>query len=211
MVWIKDGKDKPGFTNMERNVYLGLQDIPTQTELAVLALYAQAISHPYLRQVRGPGTEHVNMLNLAPLHSRVQEHMETVINNPSVLLPPNGSYVHGTMDGKPWINQDAVHEIYKMSSSLPHLQFVLVAFFKGALATWKCFTSEFEEGGLIDLATAEEREQAWMPPTNDANEGALGALSSYLRKNPNSTMHQYSRLQNRCNVSLFWIHQPVAK
>jgi hypothetical protein len=208
MVWIKDGKDKPGFTNMERNVYLGLQDIPTQTELAVLALYAQAISHPYLRQVRGPGTEHVNMLDLAPLHSRVQEHMETVINNPSVLLPPDGSYVHGAMDGKPWTNQEAVYEIYKMSSSLPHLQFVLVAFFKGALATWKRFTSEFEEGGLIDLATAKEREQAWMPPTNDVNEGALGALRSYLRKNPNSTMHQYNALAMfKFNDTAKFVHQ----
>jgi hypothetical protein len=47
MEWIKDGKDRPGFTNMEQNVYCGLQDIPTLTELAVLALYAQAVSHPY--------------------------------------------------------------------------------------------------------------------------------------------------------------------
>ena len=50
MEWIRDTKEKPGFTNMERNIYLGLQDIPTQTELAVFALYAQAITHPYLRQ-----------------------------------------------------------------------------------------------------------------------------------------------------------------
>lgn len=49
--WIRDGKDRPGFTNVEKNVYNGLQDISTQTELVVLALYAQAISYPYMRQV----------------------------------------------------------------------------------------------------------------------------------------------------------------
>jgi hypothetical protein len=194
MEWIRDGKERPGFTNVERNVYLGLQDIPTQTELAVLALYAQAITHPYMKEVRGPGTEHVNMLDLALLHSRVQKHLERIINNPNLLLPPHGSYSHGSMDGKPWQNSTLMDQISDMSSSWPHLEPVLVAFFKGALVTWKRFTSEFEEGGLIDMATAEEKEHAWMPPTNDVNEGALGAFRSYLCKKPNTTMQQYNAL-----------------
>ena len=194
MEWIRDGKDKPGFTNIERNVYLGLKDIPTQTELAVLALYAQAITHPYMRAVQGPGTEHINMLDLAPLHSKVQKHLERIINNPNLLLPPHGSYAHGSLDGEPWQNPTVIEQIYDMSLSWPHLQFVLVVFFNGALATWKCFTSEFEEGGLIDIATAEEKEHAWMPPTNDVNEGALGAFRLHLRKKPNTTMHQYNAL-----------------
>jgi hypothetical protein len=42
-----------------------------------------------------------------------------------------------------------------MSSSLPHIQSVLVAFSNGALAILK-FTSEFK-GGLMDIVTAEER------------------------------------------------------
>jgi hypothetical protein len=194
MEWIRDGKDKSGFTNLEKNVYLGLQDIPTQTELSVLALYAQAISHPYMRNVRGPGTENINMLDLGPLHFKVEKHMEKVINDPSVLLPPHGSYESGTMDGEPWNNPEVVNAIYQLGPSLPHLKFVLVAFFKGALETWKRFTSEFQKGGLIDQATAEEKELARMPPTNDASEGALGALKSYLRRKPNTTMHQYNAL-----------------
>lgn len=194
MEWIRDGKDRSGFTNLEKNVYFGLQDIPTQTELAVLALYAQAISHPYMRHVRGPGTENVNMLDLGPLHFKVQEHMEKVIKDPGVLLPPHGSHKSGTMDGEPWNNPEVVDAISKLSPPLPHLQSVLVAFFKGALETWKRFTSEFQKGGLIDQATAEEKEQARMPPTNDASEGALGALKSYLRRKPNTTMHQYNAM-----------------
>jgi hypothetical protein len=194
MEWIRDGKERPGFTNVERNVYLDLQDIPTQTELAVLALYAQAVTHPYMKEVRGPGTEHVNMLNLAPLHFKVQKHLERIINHPNLLLPPHGSYEHGSMDGMPWQDSTLMDQISEMSSSWPHLESVLVAFFKGALVTWKRFTSEFEEGGLIDMATAEEKEHAWMPPTNDVNEGALGAFRSYLRKKPNTTMQQYNAL-----------------
>jgi len=192
--WIRDGKDRPTFTNVEKNVYNGLQDVPTQTELVVLALYAEAISHPYMRQVRGPGTEHINMLDLGPLHFKVQEHLEKVINDPSVLLPPTGSYESGTIDGLPWRNPEAMAEISQLASSLPHLNSVLVAFFRGALVTWKRFTAEFHEGGLIDEATAEEKEHAWMPPTNDVNEGALGSLRSHLRKKPNTTIHQYNAL-----------------
>jgi hypothetical protein len=194
MKWIKNSKDKPGFTNVEKNVYNGLQDVPTQTELAVLALYAQAISHPYMRHVRGPGTEQVNMLNLGPLHLKVQKHLESIIKNPHLLLSPCESYKHGAMDGKPWENPEVMDVIYALVTFLPYIQPVLVAFFKGALKAWKRFTAEFQEGGLIDCTTAEEKEKAWMPPTNDVNEGALGALRLHLRKKPNTTMHQYNAL-----------------
>ena len=57
MEWIKNSKKKLGFMNMEKNIYEGLQDIPTQTELDVLTLYVQVISHPYMRCAQGPGTE----------------------------------------------------------------------------------------------------------------------------------------------------------
>jgi hypothetical protein len=97
MEWIRDSKNRPGFTNMEKNIYQGLQNMPTLTELAVLTLYAQSISHPYMRQVRGPGTEQINMLNLGSLHLQVQQHMEKVIRDPEILLPPNGSYKVGTL------------------------------------------------------------------------------------------------------------------
>jgi hypothetical protein len=48
---ILNRKEISRFTNLEKNVYEGLQDVPTQTELAVLTLYAQAISHPYMQSV----------------------------------------------------------------------------------------------------------------------------------------------------------------
>jgi len=71
-----------------------------------------------------------------------------------------------------------------MASQLPYLQPLLVAFCKGAAETWKRFTSEFAPGGLIDEATVEEKDLAWMPPTNDVNEGALGSFWVLMRRQP---------------------------
>ncbi|KAF8960711.1 hypothetical protein BDZ97DRAFT_1597629, partial [Flammula alnicola] len=69
-----------------------------------------------------------------------------------------------------------------------------VAFFRGALATWERFSSEFAPGGLIDESSAEEKHLAWMPATNDINEGALGAYRVVTRGKPSMTLHQYNAL-----------------
>jgi len=45
---------------MEKNLKAALQCIPTLTELVVLALHGQAISHPYMCQICG---ENMNMLD----------------------------------------------------------------------------------------------------------------------------------------------------
>ncbi|KZT32243.1 hypothetical protein SISSUDRAFT_964622, partial [Sistotremastrum suecicum HHB10207 ss-3] len=58
---------------------------------------------------------------------------------------------------------------------LPHLKPLLVAFFEGALETWRRFSAEFAEGGDIHSASPADRSDSWMPPTNDENEGALGS------------------------------------
>ncbi len=64
--WIELAKDHPQLSNMEKNLQKGLSDNPTLHELAVYALYAQAITHPYMRQIQGPGTETgEHCLNLA--------------------------------------------------------------------------------------------------------------------------------------------------
>jgi hypothetical protein len=82
----------------------------------------------------------------------------------------------GSLDGEEWHYPDVIKAIHKMEPELPHLKQVLVAFFIGAAETWKRFTSEFAPGGLIDEATVEEKKLAWMPATNDVNEGALGSF-----------------------------------
>src|SRR5947199_6515379 len=102
----------------EKCLFRGLQDMPTLTELAVLALYAQAISHPYMRKVRGPGIEHVNMLDLGPLHSDVQKHLEKIIQSPSILLSSQVTHELGAMDGESWHNPAVVEAVHKLAPSL---------------------------------------------------------------------------------------------
>jgi len=77
---------------------------------------------------------------------------------------------------------------------LPYLEELLIAFFTGADETWTCFTSEFAPGGLIDVATTEERDLAWMPATNDENEGALGSFHKLIRQQPQLTLQAYNGL-----------------
>src|SRR3954447_11036484 len=71
LLFVRDKKQQRRFSNMEQNLWNALNCKATLTELAVLALYAQAISHPYMRAVRGPANEQVNMLDLGPLHHKV--------------------------------------------------------------------------------------------------------------------------------------------
>ena len=71
---------------------------------------------------------------------------------------------------------------------------ITVAFLRGALVTWEWFTAEFAPGGLIDEASADEKHLAWMPATNDVNEGALGAYRVVIRGKPSLTLHQYNAM-----------------
>ena len=114
-----------------------------------------------------------NILDLDPLHTHVQEHVDKLINDPNILLGENASYETASLDGDEWQNSKVVAQILKSIPELPYFCDVLVAFLKGAAETWKRFTSEFAPGGLIDEATLEEKSLAWMPATNDENEGAL--------------------------------------
>jgi hypothetical protein len=180
------------FSHMEENLWKALHCEATKTELAVLALYAQAISHPYMRAIRGNTNSQINMLELAPLHSKVQQHMEKIIQHPDLLVGATTSSETGCMDGQPWQAPGAMTAIQELVPKLPHLKELLIVFFKGALETWKRFTSEFAPGGLIDETTSEEKELAWMPPTNDVNEGALGSFRVLLRRQPQLSLLQFN-------------------
>ena len=65
---------------MKSNLYKALQDIPTLTELAVLALYSISVCLPYLKHVQG-NTSAI-ALDLGPLHDNVKSHCVAVIDNP---------------------------------------------------------------------------------------------------------------------------------
>jgi hypothetical protein len=84
---------------MEQNLWNALHCTATLTEFAVLALYAQAISHPYMQEICSASEKKVNMLDLGPLHKKVYFHIQCIIGNPTFLIGPDASYHAGAMDG----------------------------------------------------------------------------------------------------------------
>jgi len=135
------------------------------------------------------------LLDLAPLHQRVIDFCESVIAAPDQILQPESEgepWRSGTLDGRIWDTPQAYYAVINMMPQLPHLRPILLAFFRGALTTWWRFTEEFEKGGAIDTASAEEKRLAWMPSTNDRNEGMLGTYRVAARRFPNMTLETFN-------------------
>ena len=174
--YVKEKKKTMRFSHMEENLWKGLHCTATKTELAALALYGQAISLPYTKYIHQAHADKVNMLNLGDYHKSVHMHIKKIIQDTSLLLGPSAAFETGSLDGQRWESPGAFAAIQRIAPELPHLKPVLVAFFKGAAETWGRFISEFTPEGLIDEATQEEKDLAWLPPTNDDEEGALGAF-----------------------------------
>ena len=194
---LRINKQNSTLNHMEMNLWNALHCSSTTTELAVLAIYAECVSYPYMKSIRTSSEKNQNMLNLGPLHSRVYDHMQKIINDPDMLianLDPATSYETATLDGEKWQNINVVQKIKDLIPELPHFRELLLAFFKGAAETWERFTSEFAPGSLIDEATVEEKELAWLPATNDENEGALGAFRVLMRRQPQLTLLDYNAL-----------------
>lgn len=189
---VRSKKDSGTLNHMENNVYNALRDIPTITELCVLALYAQAVSHPYMRVVRGADGIEKNALDLGPLHDKVRTHCERIGGNPDLLLAPDATHEEGSLDGEMWHRPDIVYSIRGLMHQLPHIRGATSAFFRGAGKTWPRFSQEFDPRGMIALLSAEERKRAFMNATNDHNEGALGAYRVGVRHAPSMTLAQWN-------------------
>jgi len=94
--FIRDKKKTCTFNNMENNLYKALKCNSTLTELVVLDLYAQAISHPYIQYIHTPGKD-LNMLDLEPLHNEVLIHIQQIINTPDLLVGSKVSHTNGAL------------------------------------------------------------------------------------------------------------------
>ncbi|KAF8801159.1 hypothetical protein BYT27DRAFT_7216270 [Phlegmacium glaucopus] len=168
-----DNKQSSKFNHMEQNLWNALHCSATKTELAVMALYSQAISHPYMKVIHASGKNKQNMLDLGPFHKKVYSHMQRIIGDPTFLIGPTASFEMGSLDGEEWHYPDVIKAINKMEPELPYLKPLLVTFFK---------------------ATVEEKKLAWMPATNDVDEGALGSFRVLMRKQPQLTLLQHNAL-----------------
>jgi len=192
LIFFKSTKQNQKFNHMEQNFWNALHDEKTISELVVLALYGQSISHPYVKAMRIAEKNKVNMLDLGPLHNKVRNHMKKLIAYPDLLLDSEIAFENAELNGEEWRAVDGMQRISELIPRLPHVRPLLLAFLQGALETWKRFTSEFAPGGSIDEATVEEKEMAWMPGTNDVNEGALGSFRSLMRRQPCLSILQYN-------------------
>ncbi|TEB21613.1 hypothetical protein FA13DRAFT_1757501 [Coprinellus micaceus] len=135
------------------NLWDALHDTPTLCKLLVLGLYAET-------------------------------HLEVLHQDPEQLLSGDVDTLHliAVLCGQEWQHPDFIRVVHSMAPTLPHLSSLLCAFFSGAGKTWEHFTLEFAPGGLIDEASLEEKELAWMLPTNDINEGALGSFCVMMQR-----------------------------
>ncbi|KAJ6595247.1 hypothetical protein DFH09DRAFT_1025056 [Mycena vulgaris] len=156
-----------------------------------MTLYKEAFSDGIVAAARAPG---VNHLDLGPLYQQTITHLQTVIDNPDLLLDPTTPCSEATADGKPFRNQFAVDSVHFIASKLPHLESILVAFLKGALETWKkkTFSSEYDEDGPINSLTPAEKVLYFIPPTNDRNESVFGGLRLHSRYRSASTVAHFS-------------------
>ena len=113
----------------------------------------------------------------------------TIIDDPDLLLGQTSPHEVGTLYGKPWNNKDAIAFIQKNQASLPHLQDILITFFKGALQTWQDFTWDICNNPKATEATPEQCRIAFRHPANDLNEGVLGLLRRKYCAFPNITFN----------------------
>ena len=192
-----------GLNHMEQNALAGLVDDATFTELQVLALYSQAISLPFSELIRAPYHKPRNGLDLGPDLDHLLKHLQAIAENPDLSIGPEVSWRTATLDGRPWHNPEAIEIILCDRDRYPHLRSALVAFFKGALETWRLFSRDILNNPKVTGATPEQRYRAFRRPTNDHNEGSLGLLRRTYRSFPRITFGQLNaRLMSR-QVSMY--------
>ncbi|TFK20050.1 hypothetical protein FA15DRAFT_553690, partial [Coprinopsis marcescibilis] len=175
MDFLKSKKGAKSFNHMEQNFWNALHYKATLTELVALTLYSQSFSHPYMCSIHAEAFCKTNMLDLGPLHHKFHDFILHVISQPSLVLNST-DYTTATAEGQPWQSEETINKIQELAPTLPNLKALFLVGLQGSEETWSCFISEFAPGGLIDEATQEEHDLAWLAPTNDVNEGALGSF-----------------------------------
>ena len=191
---LRINKQNSRLNHMEQNLWNALHCEATLAEFAVLAIYAESVSYPYMKSIRTSRDKDQNMLDLGPLHHYVHRHMQKIIDNPDILIGASSSHLTASLNGDEWQNPNVVSKVLEIAQQLPYFKDLLLAFFTGAANTWERFTSEFAEGGLIDESTAEERDLAWLPAVNDENEGALGSFWQLMSRQPQLTLLNHNAL-----------------
>ncbi|KAJ1303024.1 hypothetical protein OPQ81_011225 [Rhizoctonia solani] len=194
--------------HLESNIVLALSCLSTLAKLLCMSLYGQIVSKPYIRLVRSATMLRKGLADLAPLHTRVQSLLQTIIANPSIVLSLKSPDSSITLDGSEWESPDVLKALKEHGVKLPYLTNLFVAFCQGALNTWARFTDDIAPSGPIALLTSDQCKKAFMPTTNDANEGALGTWRVWARRYPSLALHKFNAIaMNRANGTEAYIEK----
>ncbi|KAF8601010.1 hypothetical protein BDV93DRAFT_446537 [Ceratobasidium sp. AG-I] len=200
MEHCRQKKGSGTLNHLELNITKALNCPATLAELIVISLYGQAVSKPYMRLVRTATVEGKGLAELSSLHTQVQRHLESIIEDPLLIIGPDASSETATLDGSDWDEPAVLSALRQHESALPYLSDLFVAYCQGALQTWRRFTDEFADDSILASLTQEQNRKAFMPPTNDVNEGALGTYRVWSRKYPRQALHRFNAVtMNRKN------------
>jgi len=73
---LRINKQNSQLNHMEQNLWNALHCEATLAEFAVLAIYAESVSYPYMKSICTSRDKDQNMLDLGPPHHRVHKHMQ---------------------------------------------------------------------------------------------------------------------------------------
>ncbi|KAJ7824394.1 hypothetical protein B0H14DRAFT_2369645, partial [Mycena olivaceomarginata] len=148
-------------------------------------------------EVRGPLRAEDNLLNLGPLHEKVKAHLKKIIACPQLITGADMTFKTSTLNGQRWQKPEIVYAaLAKIAEwKLEHVDKLIVAYCKGALATWIRFDTEWSEDGPISKLSAENIERAWLEVTNDGNESELGIYRQAAKPAPNMSLAYHSALR----------------
>ncbi|KAJ7654208.1 hypothetical protein B0H17DRAFT_1214471 [Mycena rosella] len=191
-------KEKRTVNHLEQNIVKGMNCLKTIAQIIAVILYCLCLCHPYALHVHGLRMEN---LTLGPFHAEVKDYIWKLIKHPELLLSNTlDSYHLATLDGKPWSNPKVCAACMKLLPTHLNVKPLLVAGLTGALTCWECLTSEFKQGGAVDLSLDAEKELAFMASTNDANEGLLSMWQRFSWESPSSTVgHFEAQVMFACN------------
>ncbi|KAL1750185.1 hypothetical protein FB107DRAFT_224313, partial [Schizophyllum commune] len=192
--YVRDNKASERLNHMEQNVIDALRCRNTIREVVLIVLYAQAISVPYMREIRGPFRSYDSVLDQAPLHRKVIAHLEKIAAHPELLISASLNPAISAVDGQQW---NAPHAVYAACAWIQRcseqeqndMKRQLTAACASAIETWRRFSAEFEQVGK---ASQQNICRAPMANTNDANEAAFAGARRTWRSNPSMTAAQLS-------------------
>lgn len=173
----------------------GLKDPPALTELAVLALYGQAVLRLFMAWVRG--NLGYNTLLMKPIYKQIIQKAVNIIAALDLVLGNNAVASSGTIFGsQEWNSPVLISTVRDLCCQglLPNLEALFLGFMKGALKGMKRFTCKYTDNGPIAQLTPRCHKRGRATLVNDKNKGALAAANKAKQRYPTQSEEQQNLL-----------------